>query len=498
VLAPSDFQYVTRLSHYQLLDDADVLDRLARQPWQRVSDSGSGPTRWATELGICGVDGQRVRLVVTRFESRDKKKHGAGTLIDGWQYEIFATGLDATAWPAAELVTLYYGRCGQENHFLFEDKALGLNHVFSYQLGAQLLANGIGLWLWNLRIILGAKQVGGLSTVPTTPAAREVSIMSTQSPTEPELASEIPVAEPGDVEHPSVASGVAPADGSAQAALNDVEDVQRPKTHATQPGDTSLGTDTPSECTATDEDIDLFAWIEAQLPNFPWKQRFEQMPGWTFDPVANRPVCPAAAAMRLGSARPTSSGGIEIRFRASQSDCRNCPMRNACTTSNSRSFAKEITFASSTPATTAETPSERTATKMHKSHASRPGDGHSRRSRRASKLVPADGAVPGPFAMRKSYLVALALMRAFTTAARNTLVHVQVDAAPTPPPPPNYYAMTDAKRQHRRNTWEELHAWNGLPPGSAVRVRMMLPRGATLLCEPDPVLRKIRKSQWIC
>jgi len=69
--------------NYHFLNNPKKLERLASQIWQRVNDSKSGPTRWATELGITNVDGQDVRLVVTRFEVHDEKKHGAGRQHDG-------------------------------------------------------------------------------------------------------------------------------------------------------------------------------------------------------------------------------------------------------------------------------------------------------------------------------------------------------------------------------------------------------------------------------
>ena len=273
----------------------------------------------------------------------------------------------------------------------------------------------------------------------------------------------------------------------------------------TKSDDTCLGGGMQSGCIATNDDTDLYASIEAQLPNLPWEQRFEQMPGWAFDLVANRPICPAAVVMRLNSARSTGSGGIELRFRASQSDCRDCPKRSACTTSKSLVFAKHISFVCAAPASTAETLSERKDTKKHKSPASRPSDGHPRRPKCASKLVQPSAAEigePGPFEMRKPFLVALTLMWAFMTAARNALIHVHVEVAPISPPPPDYYAMTDAKRQHRRKTWNERHAWNGLPPGSAVKVRIILPKGAGLLCEgydpfPGQTVRLRTKTQGV-
>ena len=110
VLAPTSLYFVVRLAHYRPLLDPERLATLLAQPWTAVRDSLSGPRRWAAELGTIERDGRAVRLIVTRFQPADGKKHGAGVLIDGWQYEVFATKLVADHWPAAEVVTLYYGR----------------------------------------------------------------------------------------------------------------------------------------------------------------------------------------------------------------------------------------------------------------------------------------------------------------------------------------------------------------------------------------------------
>jgi hypothetical protein len=100
-----------------------------------LPSSGSGPTRLAAELGDVLLqpskntttnegerfEAVRVRVVVSRFAAAQKS--GAGVVIDGWQYELYATDLPTEAWPAAEIVELYYGRCGQENRFAQEDNA---------------------------------------------------------------------------------------------------------------------------------------------------------------------------------------------------------------------------------------------------------------------------------------------------------------------------------------------------------------------------------------
>lgn len=160
--------FVTRLTRPELLDQQDVRERLRTGTWYVVPDSGSGPRRLAIDLGIVTVrpgpatrrpDGGAyepvdVRVVVTRFEQPDRDR-GCGRRLDGWRYEMFATTLDSEAWPASEVVWLYYNRCGQENQFLHEDRELGLDHIFSYHIPGQAFATLVGLAFWNLQIAMG-------------------------------------------------------------------------------------------------------------------------------------------------------------------------------------------------------------------------------------------------------------------------------------------------------------------------------------------------------
>jgi hypothetical protein len=49
--AEADMHYITRLAHYQLLQDADIVAHLNEAVWYDVPSSGSGPTRQACDLG---------------------------------------------------------------------------------------------------------------------------------------------------------------------------------------------------------------------------------------------------------------------------------------------------------------------------------------------------------------------------------------------------------------------------------------------------------------
>jgi hypothetical protein len=134
-------RYITRLAHYQLLQDASAVAHLNGATWFEVPSSGSGPTRQAADLGrvmlepapgTLRADGSafdrvEVRVVVSRFPSRTEDGRGAGIVIDGWQYELYGTDLELDAWPEAEIVAGYYGP--QESRVLgrAESSVVGLD-----------------------------------------------------------------------------------------------------------------------------------------------------------------------------------------------------------------------------------------------------------------------------------------------------------------------------------------------------------------------------------
>ena len=159
--------FVTRLNRPKLLEDPEVLRRLRVATWHRVPDSGCGPRRSATDLGILTIHpGKRtrrptggvyepviVRVVACVFPKTGKAKRGR--TLDGLQVELFAVDVPADAWPAPEAVAAYFGRAAQENRFAQEDRELGLDRIVSYHLPGQELAALVGLSLWNLRLARG-------------------------------------------------------------------------------------------------------------------------------------------------------------------------------------------------------------------------------------------------------------------------------------------------------------------------------------------------------
>lgn len=158
--------YVTRLTRPTILERESVRQRLREASWFLVRNS-SGLQRYAADLGWCRLDPADetvradgtaydpvyARIVVTRIACGEKA--GRGVKVGDEQVEMFATNLDAGAWPPAALVECYLQRSSLENRFAQEDRLLGLDRIFSYHLPGQELMTAIGLFLWNLQIIEG-------------------------------------------------------------------------------------------------------------------------------------------------------------------------------------------------------------------------------------------------------------------------------------------------------------------------------------------------------
>lgn len=165
--------FLTRLSRYELLHVPEVRARLVEASWEEVPDCDAGPRRVAADLGMVAVpagettlraDGRRyepveVRVVVSRYEGAGERKQGErGHRMGGGVYEMFgAVGLDPEAWPAAEVVGGYYGRCGQENRFAQADRELGTDAACSFEPGGHLLALLCALFVWNGRVAEGVR-----------------------------------------------------------------------------------------------------------------------------------------------------------------------------------------------------------------------------------------------------------------------------------------------------------------------------------------------------
>lgn len=437
----SPVHFLTRLSHYQPLKDPAVRAQLAEQTWQKVDDSKSGPQRWATEMGDYWLGDSRARLVVSCFEPTAGKKRGAGYFVDGLQYEVYACDLDPTAFPAAEVVTSYYARAGrQENGFARLDRHMDLEKMYSDCAAGQQVMMALGLWLHNFRAIRGAELFGELEPIDLEAGPRRI-----------ESADTLPLA-PTDAS----ASDTAPASGSP----------------------------TPASSAVSFEASD--AWWHHLTRKV--EQRISGLDGFSYDPQTRQIGCAKGVYLRLSGMRQRGDRVI-VRFRiGSPKACRGCPFRSQCTSSTSPTYRKEIEISMPPQATLDE--GDEPAVMKGKDQAAKgpkhggdPGEEASPSTAWLGLRLPSPDDLPDPggLDMRQPVLVYSTFRNAFRKAARSLEVEV------TKPPPDSstrdaeYLAMTAARRQRRRKTWDERLQWNGLPEQANVTIDIKAPSTAVRL-----------------
>lgn len=325
-------QILTRLSRYSLFDREEVVAAMAGAVWRDVVSSGGGPARQAADLGIftfhpdedaAGADGGpvTVRVVVARFVRTSPPDHGV--VRDGFQLELFATSLSTDAWPAADVVALYFGRGAMENRFAQEDREFGIDRTFSYHPPGQEWVSGIAMFLWNVLIARGVE----LHPLPT--------MVSTQT--------ERPVEVAQLVAAPPIAAG---PQRSAESSV-----VPQPELLAvtSEPPRVDVGelAAAPIVCVAHKEvelrrelwSISSAAFADISLS-----------PGWRLDDDRMEMRCANDRRLLVSAAESdvrVGPGPVRLRhrliFRTELGACDGCPLRTECTPSNRPNTAKMVT-----------------------------------------------------------------------------------------------------------------------------------------------------------
>jgi hypothetical protein len=399
-------RYVVRWKWYQLLHDSRVVELMEQGQWIRVPDSGSGPKRYAMDVGYlmpesdCAIglsaDGRRTRVVVTRH--RNEADRGIGEVLGGWRYEVFVTNLPDGLWPAPEVVACYYGRVGQENRFAQLNRELELDRIFSYSLAGQRLVTLFGLFWWNLQTVKGWQQ---LNTDP------DASQKPPKTPRRPEV-------------------------------LN------------------------------TDEKEGAPSELLIELDKIDWVDALSLRHGWAWEPALGL-RCPAGHATPLKRVYASNNGWRAI-FRARRGQCGSCPVRSTCTSSSRADFRKEFHV----PVPGHLVPTIKALKKRRSpSIGFSPADTAS-----APSLVPwepPESINPGPYETAGPILIPTVLRHSFRTTSRQIAFRVRVDS-PTNWQLPPHLALTAAKRQHRRKTWEEREKWNALDDGATVVIERYVRR----------------------
>ncbi|OGO74816.1 MAG: hypothetical protein A3K41_13025 [Chloroflexi bacterium RIFOXYD12_FULL_57_15] len=326
--------YLTRLSRYDLLDDPKVRERLRTARWERVPDTDSGPTRYATDLGDIAVppgattlreDGSVfepvvVRVVASRYDVKGETK-GRGHRIGNDIFEMFAVvGLSQEAWPAAHVVHAYYSRSAQENRFDQVDRELNVDTTFSFTLGGQLLALLCGLFVWNYRIVEGVKR----NPLPDAVAEQESHVpdlvQGHDIPDPPEL---VTPAAPAICE--STPAGIAVPDPQVQDKAEGPESPSpAPASVASQPAtpdsaSTVCGVGTseePSkESSLTDETTTVPPDLDKVLGTLHFDQLLRRRPEWKWDPQNRTLIDDNGVKLKLVWVGRRNSVRSDLRFR---------------------------------------------------------------------------------------------------------------------------------------------------------------------------------------
>jgi hypothetical protein len=480
--------FVTRLARYEVLAWPEVVAALARATWCVVTDSGSGPRREAAELGTlrlaAGQDSMRedgrpyapleMRVVVSRFPASARKR-GAGVVQDGWHYELYATDLPAPEWPADEVVTCYYGRCGQENRFHQEDEELELGRIFNYTPAGQELANLVGLLVWNQGICRGLELSSPLPkalppqsprTAAVTPPAAAVSTVPCAGEREAAVGASLPAppatatlttcsSEDDALCRPPPDSVTLPAAAAGSATTPS-------PTAASPPPDGPTGTDLVA---AANTPAALKALCVTALLTADWSQRLAALPGWRYDALSGL-RCLCDRELRLHSAAVVGSSVAAI-FRARPSVCRDCPSRPSCTSSSSASFCKEISLrlplaslGPGPPIPAARVPTTRPAQPCVPP---------------PPRLRPSPGATQaGPLQSAPPALLPSVLRHRLVDECATVDVHVNLTTpGARTPRRVDYYSYSRRQRQHRRLTWNARFLRNELPDKAVLELLLV-------------------------
>ncbi len=259
---------LTRCISTAVLNEPEVRRNLETAVWRPVADSGSGPQRWAADLGTVKLfpshgpvrpDGTpvepiTVRLIAARYTPTSDR--GRGVQLGATRLELFvAWSVPEEAFSADDLVHLYYARCGQENQFARLDAEYRIKRVYSYSLGGQLLCVLVAAALWNIDLFIGQSAQAPSPGLPLDTVPRG-------APPEPLV---MPVDEP---EEPS------------------------PRPHPEAP---------------------VVPVIE-RLQALDWHHILRRRPGWRWNPERGVLVDPDGLIFRLNWLQVRSWGAVELRF----------------------------------------------------------------------------------------------------------------------------------------------------------------------------------------
>ncbi len=452
--------FITRASQ-QVMSLPEVRERLSTATWTVVPHAEVHGLRSAAEIGNMTLepapmtlreDGSSyapvtVRAVVSRIP-RTGDPH-RGTVIDGWQYEVFLTILDANAWPAAEVVAGYHGRSGCENLYAQEDREFGLDRLFCFTPDGQELATVVGMMVWNLLIVRGFRV-----NPPAEDAPRA----------EPRNA----VADPRISSFPQVDVPMPPSPEPPAAESN--------------------GAGEPDDAEPNRSACDVRAELRQEFGLLPWDEMLASRPGWSWDGTRGALRCPDGQDLHVTTIGLThrADGRAAAFFRTKSGACRSCPLREDCLNSTTDRHHKQMNLTISAeagrrlkdllkelPRGTKGRPRAATKTSRVKRSAqpSAQRGGHI--------LHPPVPVNPGPWSMLPPMFLAAEARRAFRQLAKQAQFELIIDVPDAPPRSRHdYVADSPRHRRHGRTTWTERRTTHALRRDARVRLHVLAGREA--------------------
>lgn len=437
-------RYLARYAQYAILERPEVRDHMAATAWHWVDDALSGPRRQAADLGdlqlyctdgttsVPAPEGHALhniacRLIASRYPADAER--GDGVVIEGWRYELFITNLHQPGWTAAAVVTTYMERSTLENRFEQEDRELDLDRVLSYHVDGQGIANLIGLFVWNLRVVLGDILMPQDSEAPRQVACADASVDPATAP------APLPACQIGESATPPTvmpqqapsALEPMPTDDTIQTVLNNTEENRRN--------------------------------LAAILSPLDWPRLLASTPGWAWNSSVASLTCPAGVAVPLASVKIDAEHIGQLRFAAPSSACHACALRATCmaTTVEKARKVRSITI----PRELAQATKEKLAIfRQHLPAKTLPRD----RRRRPRAMVPLSerwsppkATSPSPFVVSEPTFLPALPRATFARVCADVEVIVRLQQAiPQRVEPPSHAPP----RRHLRRSWRERLMYN--------------------------------------
>ncbi len=472
---------VSRCVRPELFSQHRIVERLQEADWFFVPSSCTAPQRFAAEVGTITLtpsdktrraDGSRYDPVPCRVVcAKTKRREGAteahrGQLIDGWQYELFVSvGIEEAAFPAAEVVSLYYQRTGQENRFAQQDREVELDRLLSHHPAGQEFAQLAGQFVWNMRVIRGAEQTSLPDAEPPW-LPRQIRAMS-------------------EVE-PKGSASLVEAEHVTASKEGNVE----PAVHAEQ-AETSVDTDQDYyERQAQHETA-----FEQCLRQIDWDARLGRHPGWHFD--GQTLICPANHPMVLRGARIDKGVHALVEFCASESTCPSCPRQAQCMASIADKPVKRIKIGADIEIVeevrqlSKERRKLRAEARAHEKRsrpiASGSIDGTTSESRLPGSKRPAplnfvaaeNDSEAGAYHVHYPLFLPAEARKLWRRSVETVEFSVHVLLPPPIQKRSVLMAADDADRQHRRQTWQKRLLYNQLPHDTHVHITIHTPSGVS-------------------